>query len=63
MALMGTKMVCDGATARQLFDAVMTNPATGETFRGSQSKVREQFAESCIRSGLTDSRSKIEWEN
>ncbi len=27
MALLGTKMVCDGATARQLFDAVMANPA------------------------------------
>jgi nicotinamidase-related amidase len=27
MTLVGTKMVCDGATARQLFDAVMANPA------------------------------------
>ncbi len=27
MTLMGTKMVCDGATARQIFDAVMANPA------------------------------------
>jgi maleamate amidohydrolase len=27
MTLVGTKMVCDGKTARQLFEAVMANPA------------------------------------
>ena len=27
MTLLGTKMICDGATARQIFDAVMANPA------------------------------------
>ena len=36
MTLVGTKMVCDGATARQIFDAVMANPARKKFGFGSK---------------------------